>query len=401
MTGFLDGLRAIAAFSVLICHCMIWSAWPGLGLPILPSPGTLSKLAVDLFMIISGFLMAYNAYVREDKEPIRNPGTWLIFYIRRYFRIAPAYYLSLAAAVLLSDHFLSGYALLADRIDGIRDSYYNARNIHYSLENLLLHGTFAFGLLPAASFSTQLPDWSLSLEMQFYAVFPFLMLALRRVNVLAVVSVSVLLGIAASKFFPTFREPSFLLFKLPIFLAGVLLCRAMMARGESEHLLLGTLAVGMSFTQYRYYGLGVVWIAFSVFLVVILISDKVDDLRSLRRWLLTVLDNRIAHAGSELSYSVYLFHGFFIAIVGSALFRNQLFVTLNPHARTLLFLLGVTIPTVLVAVFVRRFVEQPGIAMGKILINLVRVRQPVWHGVRGETVVPERSVVNGTGVPNA
>lgn len=62
-TGFLNGLRALAAFCVLTCHCMIWSAWPGFGLPsIVPGPGLASKLAVDLFMLISGLLMVFVAH---------------------------------------------------------------------------------------------------------------------------------------------------------------------------------------------------------------------------------------------------------------------------------------------------------------------------------------------------
>ena len=73
-TGFLDGLRALAAFSVLTCHCMIWSGWPGSGIPLLPGPGMLAKMAVDLFMIISGFLMAYNAEAPRKSRANGSPG---------------------------------------------------------------------------------------------------------------------------------------------------------------------------------------------------------------------------------------------------------------------------------------------------------------------------------------
>jgi len=375
MTGFLDGLRTIAAFGVLSAHCLLWTGWPGLGLHFWPSPGMLAKLAVDLFMIISGFLMAYNAHGREAQEPLASPETWLIFYVRRIFRIAPAYYLSLAVAILFSQQFLGGYILLADRLDGFRDSYYNARDISYSFDNILLHATFVFGLSPTASFSTQLPDWSLSLEMQFYLCFPFLMLAIRRFGVLTVAMVMVpACLVAAHLWAPTFREPSLLLFKLPIFFVGILLCRAMFARSKEDNLFLGALAVGLSFTQFRYYGFGTIWLGLGVVSIIILLSDTSEDVRFMRSCLVAALDNRFMRFGSELSYSVYLFHGFFIAMIGGALFRDERFLAMNPHARSGLLWLFVIIGTVLVATFVHRMVERPGIELGRMLISQLRQR---------------------------
>src|SRR5262249_15208542 len=91
--------------------------------------------------------------------------------------------------------------------------YFNAR--HY-----------LFGLSPKYAFSTMLPDWSLSLEMQFYAVFPVLALAMRRfgwlVTCIALTGVSVVgsWAIGRSVVFP---EPSLLIFKLPVFMAGITL----------------------------------------------------------------------------------------------------------------------------------------------------------------------------------
>ena len=46
--------------------------------------------------------------------------------------------------------------------------------------DLLSHLTILFGLIPGHTASSGLPDWSLSLEMQFHAVFPRVYLAARR-----------------------------------------------------------------------------------------------------------------------------------------------------------------------------------------------------------------------------
>ena len=170
--------------------------------------------------------------------------TWLKFYIRRAFRIAPAYYLSLAVAVALAGPYLDGCSTLADRISWLRDSQYNGRHIEYSADNLALHATFIFGLLPNFSSSTQLPDWSLSLEMQFYAIFPFLLLAIRQFGALSVMAALVPICLAVTWLLhPSFREPSLLLFKLPVFCAGILLCQAITANSKRDRVGLRTLAI--------------------------------------------------------------------------------------------------------------------------------------------------------------
>ncbi|CAH2786711.1 MAG: Acyltransferase 3 [uncultured Caballeronia sp.] len=44
------------------------------------------------------------------------------------------------------------------------------------MSNVVTHLTYTFGMFPRYAFNTPLPDWSIGLEMQFYAVFPLLML---------------------------------------------------------------------------------------------------------------------------------------------------------------------------------------------------------------------------------
>ena len=54
---FLNGLRGVAAIWVMGAHCMIWGGWT---LTAIPDP----KIAVDLFMLISGYLMSMTARAR-------------------------------------------------------------------------------------------------------------------------------------------------------------------------------------------------------------------------------------------------------------------------------------------------------------------------------------------------
>lgn len=74
-TSFLNAFRGAAALWVVVAHCMIWG-----GVPFNPIPDP--KLAVDLFMLLSGFLMLYTVD--------RSRKDWGRFGLRRFFRLAPA-----------------------------------------------------------------------------------------------------------------------------------------------------------------------------------------------------------------------------------------------------------------------------------------------------------------------
>ena len=87
--AFLDGLRGFASLWVLVGHAMFLT---GYKVMILAEP----DLAVELFIIISGFLMTFHYQARQAREPWTAPDTWRIFWVRRFFRIAPLYYVCLA-----------------------------------------------------------------------------------------------------------------------------------------------------------------------------------------------------------------------------------------------------------------------------------------------------------------
>ena len=171
--SFINLFRAIAAFWVLAAHCMIWSGY-GILLPT-------AKIAVDLFMMISGYLMAASANLRAEVEPLSKFNSWLRFWLRRYFRLAPAYYVSLILAILLSKWFLGGYKSLQELNPALwpAGGVYDPARIEYTPMNVFSHISFLFGLHPERSFSTFLPNWSLSLEIQFYFIFPALMLLMQ------------------------------------------------------------------------------------------------------------------------------------------------------------------------------------------------------------------------------
>ena len=215
--GALDGLRGLAALWVFASHVQILTGLRPI--PVL----SWGDSAVDLFMMISGFLMAHHYLGRAAAEPWQRPRTWAGFWLRRLFRIAPAYYVLLAVALA------AGAWLGHDRdLIGVHYPWTLTRSDRYldhGVANILAHVSFVFGALPRYGFSTPLPDWSIGLEMQFYLVMPFLMLALGRrfswPRALALTAASALLAFALRGYSASFDMPSFLPMKLGVFLVGM------------------------------------------------------------------------------------------------------------------------------------------------------------------------------------
>jgi len=352
---------------------MIWGGW--YGLPV-PNP----KIAVDLFMIISGYLMALNANIREAHEPLGQPFSWVLFWIRRYLRLAPAYYLALILVVCFSAYYLDGYTIWRElnHEQWQRDTVYDPRFIHFTYENLLLHISFLFGLLPQYSFSTFLPDWSLSLEMQFYAAFPFIYLGMRKYGCLkvsltltlfSIIFVYVLNKIAWLKGMVFYPEPSLLFIKLPYFLIGIILYEIGFNRLLSVRLkkVSVSVVIFLCLYQVRYYGKDVLVLC-SIVIAILAIQNQ-----NIKFWPVTmlrrVLSGKIAHIGSDASYAVYLFHGFFISLSGLIIDEYPFFQELSPLHRVILLWVFVSICSYLVSYLVFNYVEKPGINFGKRLIR--------------------------------
>lgn len=386
--SFIKPFRAIAAFWVLSAHVFQW--WGASAPAYFPPP----KLAVDLFMIISGYLMAANAFARDSYEPMSQTKNWARFWLRRYFRVAPAYYLSLALVVLLSVPFLGGYQNLIHMAYGnaLVGTEYDPATFHYTPLNILLHLSFLFGLFPAYTSSTYLPDWSLSLEMQFYLVFPLLFLIVRRfhfaVSAALIGFTAFVLGVVLSKHVH-FPEPAPLIMKLNCFMAGMVLHRFLagglsQARGASMALL----AIALVSVDYRYH-----WylLVLPALMGLMLLFGWLELHGKTPAWLAALIENRVVQFASDTSYSVYLFHGFFIAATGFLIAGNEGFIADHPRLFNWLMYGFVVMGAYTLSSVVYRFVELPGIQMGKRVIARLLPRS------EGEAPAPRR----GTPVPSA
>lgn len=150
----IDGLRGFAALVVVIYHA---------------APARLAGgfVGVDIFFVISGFVIALNAFSQLDAERFAV----LDFYGRRVKRIVPSYLLVLAcclvagAAILLpgeyeqlGKHIMAGAGFISNLTLWSEANYFDT----------------------ASDLKPLLHLWSLGVEWQFYIVFPLVVLSLWR-----------------------------------------------------------------------------------------------------------------------------------------------------------------------------------------------------------------------------
>jgi peptidoglycan/LPS O-acetylase OafA/YrhL len=180
----IDGLRALAVIPVVLYHTRFTLFRGGF-------------VGVDIFFVISGYLITFIIH-EEIKE---NRFTVTGFYERRVRRIFPALFTvvffssTVAALIMLPQGFENfGQSVVAATLF--------VANIYFLTESDY------FG--PAADTQPLLHTWSLSVEEQFYVIFPLLLLLIHRYCkgnwrpiLLPAALISLLFSISGVYFFPS------------------------------------------------------------------------------------------------------------------------------------------------------------------------------------------------------
>jgi peptidoglycan/LPS O-acetylase OafA/YrhL len=152
-------MRGVAALWVALHHVWASCGAEGLNLGLGAGDTVLHALfraglmGVALFFVLSGFVIAW-PYVIQGRDRLSAAET-ADFYQRRFFRIAPVYYVSIGVALILG-----ACGLL---------------NIAPDAKTVLLHVLFLQSFSEEAGAAIRTVYWTLPVEMAFYLFFPLLL----------------------------------------------------------------------------------------------------------------------------------------------------------------------------------------------------------------------------------
>jgi peptidoglycan/LPS O-acetylase OafA/YrhL len=162
---YIDVLRSFAILGVLFVHTgltlkidrtLVFPNW------FLTSIDNGAR-GVQLFYIISAFTIIYTYIKHSVKEKYHISN----FYIRRFFRIAPMYYIAI------------GYYLFQN---GTGHNFWLGDHSYISIGNIISNFLFIHGLNPYWINSLVPGGWSIAVEITFYIFAPFIVLYLSSSN---------------------------------------------------------------------------------------------------------------------------------------------------------------------------------------------------------------------------
>jgi len=193
----IDGLRFFAVFAVVCAH---WHSSLSNFFGLI----TAASRGVDLFFVISGFLITLGLIRSKEKNDTKGSSLYK-FYIRRFLRIFPIYYLTV-------------FILL----------YFNYNQISDSIWWFLLYAS-NFHSIKIQDWGAAGHLWSLSVEEQFYLVWPFIILFIPDRKLPAVIIAAVVLSLTAKSYWVVTNAPFWSLYMHPLAALDTLALGALLA----------------------------------------------------------------------------------------------------------------------------------------------------------------------------
>jgi peptidoglycan/LPS O-acetylase OafA/YrhL len=314
------------------------------------------KIGVQLFFFLSAYTLCLSMTARQEKGYIRN------FYIRRFFRIAPLYYVGILTYFLLSTipYFTQGAPIAVHR--------------SYTQYNVLCNVFFIHGLVPSANNSIVPGGWSIGTEMLFYLLFPFLFILCGKIKTRFIYALPLFALILANLFMflvyifdkSVFKNTFYyynILNQLPVFIICISFFFLEKTWFSKCSAFISLIVFGVFFTlsfllMYLFkhnINLAVFMAAVSFIFLFILFRNA-----SLKPGLL----NRIG----QLSYSIYIFH-FLFAYPLIICLVHLVNGRINPYILygiSLILTIGLS---TFLAMLSEKFIEKRGINWGKSLIK--------------------------------
>lgn len=180
----LDSLRFIAFLSVFVYHCVpgqpsFYKGWPHAMVRVIGAAITAGEFGVPVFFVLSAYLIT-NLLIREKESTGRLDTRG--FYMRRILRIWPLYYVFVVVVSLLP--FVA---------------HYQHMPLVYIAGYSLLVGNWiqAFARYAPSTLLAR-PLWTVSIEEQFYLMWPLVVRKASRVSI-AVIAIALLVAANLSR----------------------------------------------------------------------------------------------------------------------------------------------------------------------------------------------------------
>lgn len=228
---YIDVLRGLAALYVVLHHVYLATFGSGAmsGAAWLLSPLMYGRAGVDLFLVVSGFVL-----YRPLAAGWRTPEAYGRFMARRAWRIVPPYYAAIGLALLLLA-WVPGLA-------GLMMYTTNATPMTLIWHLLMLNNLGT----PTDMFAFNYPLWTIPLEFQLYAVFPLIVPLFKRLGGLPVALLATFVTLASrvvaaygshhglAPVLVALLTTSFPAY-LSVFVAGMAAAEAVLARESKDH----------------------------------------------------------------------------------------------------------------------------------------------------------------------
>ncbi|MEX5626055.1 acyltransferase family protein [Pseudomonas marginalis] len=348
---YIDAIRGLAIILVVMTHASQY---------VKPLSDLLQRImsegarGVQLFYVASAvtLCMSWAARKSHEQNPILN------FYIRRFFRIAPMFYLAII-----------GYLI----INGFAATYWAPNGIEWWF--VPVTALFLHGLHPETINSVVPGGWSIAVEMTFYLVFPFLMRFRKAYWFLGILLICVLLqrlnSYVSVRIFPYPAEQEYMavnfsalnfISQAPVFLMGVFayLFLTKIRVSDSKMLIVGGLL--FCFLSIKFWTLSYKPVSHDVYagamFAVLFVLVAYYPVR--------VLVNRFMIGLGKLSFSIYLTH-FAVLTVFSKL--GIISFLGDGNKESVAYCLVVLMASAGVSLVTYKFIERPGVSFGRRLIE--------------------------------
>jgi peptidoglycan/LPS O-acetylase OafA/YrhL len=336
---YLDSLRGIAVLGVVLIHS---HTLLGKEVPLSATLGNFvdsGARGVALFFLVSAFTLFLSHDNRKNEhQPIKN------FFIRRFFRLAPMLYVAILMDILIVPQYASGPV------------------------RMMIAGLFINGFHPTTIHGGPLGAWSVADEAMFYFCLPLLFAKIKNLQTALIwlfvtIPITFTVSHLAARSLPQhsdyFRFYWFVN-QFPIFLMGIV-AYFLWKRSHQEGNKVSAVLLAVAVVLY----ISLLPLNFNNFYSTGLVCLLLLLSLSLRPW--RILVNPATRFLGRISYSIYLLH-FYPCVYLHNIVKG------SPIPQYALIVAGTLAISIPLAYVTWRWVEEPGIRLGRRIIVKLEAR---------------------------